>query len=830
MKISLNWLNDHIDIADYKTKAEELSKLLTSVGLEVEAVEDRASQFKNVVVGHIVKLDRHPNADRLTVCQVDAGEGQPRQIVCGAKNHKAGDKVVVTLPGAVLPGNFEIKKSKIRDVESLGMLASESELGLKKESEGILILPADAPVGKSFAEYYGFDDVVFELKITPNRADCLSHLGLARELACLLKRPLKSKPLEPKVSAQVSTKKSVGLELLDSKLCPRYAGRVVKGVKVGPSPAWLKTRLESVGMNSINNVVDITNFIMMDLGQPLHAFDMANVQGSKIVVGRAVVGEKFKTLDGTELTLTGDELTIRDQERAVCIAGVIGGANSGVSESTKDVFVESAHFAMDSVRKTARRHGIQTDSAYRFSRGTDPSGVVNALNRACALIQEVAGGDVAADHWDEYPNPPAKRPILISAGYVSQRLGYRVPVEDMTEVFTSLGCKVTQTSDGGVVEFTTKGMQEHNSDDIVFEVTPPEFRMDLEQDVDLVEEYGRLKGYDAIPETLPVFAYAPLSYDKAFVFEQRVADLARAAGLSQAVNYGFTSSKYQAQTLGAVEAFRGAGLDMDSQPIALKNPLSEDLDVMRVSLLPGLLRNMLHNTRHGNNHGRLFEVGYVFRRGPEGYQQDARLSFVAWGTHTGLWNKSEDPSRVFFDLKARVQQILEKLLIAQAQWNTWNNTPSLVHPAQAAALFVEGRNVGFIGSVHPQWAMQEKVRVPVAIGELDLKALMRGQPRSVKFKPVSKFPAVERDIAFVVPKEMRAQDVAAEIKRTAGALLQSIEVFDVFEGGNLPEGHQSVAYRMIYQDMQETLTEERLSQLQSQIMANVEKKLSVKVR
>jgi phenylalanyl-tRNA synthetase beta chain len=374
-----------------------------------------------------------------------------------------------------------------------------------------------------------------------------------------------------------------------------------------------------------------------------------------------------------------------------------------------------------------------------------------------------------------------------------------------------LGCKVAESGEG-------------------LSVTPPEFRMDLEQDVDLVEEYGRLNGYDQIPLTLPVMSYAPLSYDKVFVFEQRVSELARAAGLSQTVNYGFTGGKSQAAILGPVEAYRGAGLEMDSHPIPIKNPLSEDMDVMRVSLLPGLLKNLFHNYRHGNSDGRLFEIGYAFRRGPEGYQQDGRFAFVAWGEHAGLWQKGSSETRVFFDLKARLQMILDKLLITQVQWKDWSGPPSLVHPSQAATLFIEGRNVGFIGSLHPQVAMAEKLRVGVAIGEIDLKALSRGQPRTVKFKPVSKFPAVERDIAFVIPKEMKAQDVAAEIKRTAGALLQSVEVFDVFEGGTLPAGQVSVAYRMVYQDVQETLTEERLTALQAQIVSNVEKKLSVKVR
>lgn len=812
MKISLNWLNDHIDVEEFKAKPDELARMLTAAGLEVEAVSNPAEQFKHVVVAYIVELKKHPNADRLTVCQVDVGDGALRQIVCGAKNHKEGDKVVATLPGAVLPGDFAIKKSKIRDVESHGMLASEVELGLAKESPGIMILPSDAPVGQMFAEYYGLNDVLFEINVTPNRADCLSHLGLARELSCLLDRKLKIPASELKASDQVGTQKSVGLEVRAPKLCSRYAGRVIKGVQVGESPTWLKRRLESVGLNSINNVVDITNFIMMDLGQPLHAFDISSLKGGKIIVDKAEVGEKFKTLDGTEMVLTGDELTIRDSERAVCIAGAIGGLNSGVTDKTRDLFIESAHFAMDSVRRTARRHGLQTDSAYRFSRGTDPSGVLGALNRAVSLIQQVAGGDVAHDFWDIQAPQPERAPISVSAEYVGQRMGFAVAAKELETWLKRLGAQVSK------------------GEGTSFQVVPPSYRMDLEQEVDFVEEYGRLTGYDKIPEHLPRMTYAPLALNKEYVFEQRLSELLRSAGLSQCVNYGFIGSQYQSQVLGPVEAFRSAGLEMDPQPVRLKNPLSDELDVMRVSLIPGLLKNLLHNYRHGNGQGRLFEIGFAFRRGPEGYTQDSRIAAVAWGVPQGPWDKSADDTRVFYDLKARLQTVLDKLLIQSSQWNVWGSAPSLLHPAQSATLFVEGRNLGYLASLHPQWLLENKVRVPVAIAEIDVRSLGRGQPRTVKFKPVAKFPSVERDLAFVLPKSVRAQDVANEIKKVAGPLLQSIDIFDVFQGGNLPPEHISVAYRMIFQDHDATLTEERLTALQAQIVGGVEKKLAVKVR
>ncbi|MGE0528885.1 MAG: phenylalanine--tRNA ligase subunit beta [Bdellovibrionales bacterium] len=674
-----------------------------------------------------------------------------------------------------------------------------------------MILPPEAPVGMPFDAYYGLDDVIFEINVSPNRADCLSHLGLAREIAALLERPLKpfSAPLQ--ASANVSTKQLVKLDVRDPRLCSRYAARAIEGVRVGPSPAWLKTRLESVGLNSINNVVDVTNFVMMDLGQPLHAFDVNKLAGQMIVVDRATPGEVFRTLDGTELKLSGEELTIRDRDRGVCLAGVIGGMNSGVGEDTRCLFIESAHFAHDSVRQTARRHGIQTDSAYRFARGTDPSGVMFALDRACLLIQQVAGGEVASDHWDFYPKPMDRPAITVRAEDVGQRLGYPVPESELERWLLRLGCKVESKETG-------------------LHVIPPAFRVDLEQDVDLVEEFGRLNGYDHIPERLPVLSYAPLAQDGVFIFEQRVSALAREMGLSQCVNYGFVSSKFQAEILGAVGAYRDCGLEMETEPVRLRNPLSEDLDVMRISLVPGLLKNLLHNYRHGLSLGRLFEVGYVFRRASTGYEQDSRLALVKWGSRPGLWEKADVSTPVFFELKARLESILERLQIQQVQWVPWVSASPTWHPVQAATVVVEGRNIGFLAAAHPQWLMSEKVRVPVAVAEIDLKALSRGQPRVVKFKPVPRYPAVERDLAFVLPKTLPAGDIVREIRRAGGALVQSVSIFDVFEGHHLPPDHRSVAYRMVFQDLEGTLTEERLSALQGQIVAHIENELAVRVR
>jgi phenylalanyl-tRNA synthetase beta chain len=822
MKISLKWLNDFVPVDDFYGRADELSRILTAAGLEVESVENPSESLKNVVVGQILKLDRHPNADRLTLCQLDVGDGRPRQIVCGAKNHKQGDKVAVALPGAVLPGNFVIKLSKIRDVESEGMLASESELGFKKEAEGILILPADAPVGEPFAKYFGKEDILLEINVSPNRADCLSHRGLAREIAALLDRPLKERILELNLDPSLSTKKSITLEVKDHALCPRYSGRVLTNIQVGPAPEFIRQRLEAVGMHSINNVVDITNYVMMELGQPMHAFDLDHLKGGRIAIARSTVGETFVSLDGTECKMGGDELTIRDSERPVCLAGVVGGKNSGVSDSTTRVFLESAHFAMDSVRKTSRRLGLQTDSAYRFSRGTDPAQVVDALNLASSLLQRYAGAKVASDFYDVYPKPASKQPIAITLQQVTERLGFTAESSAFSGWMKRLGCEVVSKEAGH------------------FLITPPLFRSDLEVKEDLIEEFGRLEGYDKIPEILPIYGDAPLKHAEEYTFEMHLGRVLEEEGLAQAINYGFIGSKYQNQFVGPVDRWAATGLQVPAEPIRVRNPLNEDLDAMRFSLAPWLYRNFIYNYRHGINEGRLFETGFTFQTAAEGYAQTPRLAIVGWGSATGLWQKT--PNLVYFDLKTAIENALQRLRVGgpkgslktitfqSLEFRQTEKLPHFLHPAQSAVIFCEGKSIGYIGSLHPKFLNDEKITCDAAIVELDLTPLRRGQPRPIKFQPISKLPSSERDFAFVVPKSVLSSAISAEIKKAAGGSLQSLEIFDVFEDGNLPEGFRSVAYRLILQDPANTLTDIQLQALQSSIFTNLEKKLGIRVR
>ena len=812
MKISLKWLSDYVDVKEFSAKPEVLAERLTAVGLEVEALENPAKSFANVVVGHIVELGRHPNADKLTLCQVDVGDGKPRQIVCGAKNHKAGDKVVVALPGAVLPGDFAIKLSKIRDVESQGMLCSESELGFKEESEGILILPSTAKVGMAFAEHADLQDVVFEINVTPNRADCLSHIGLAREISCLTEKNLKLPVAEFKTGAK-KTKDLLNIELKNNELCPRYAGRAVFGVKVAPSPAWLKKRLESVGLNSVNNIVDVTNFVMMEYGQPLHAFDVKELRGQKIIIALSEKNEKFKSFDGTEFTLTGEELTIRDAERPVALAGVVGSLNSGVTESTTDIFIEAAHFNPRGVRRTSRRHGVHTDSAQRFSRGTDPENVVEAMNRAAQLIEQVAGGEIAKDHYDLYPSPEKRTPIKVRKSILEARLGYPVDFKNFVDWMNRLHCK-------------TQKITKTKTDEEVLVEAPP-FRFDLEMEMDLVEEYGRLNGYDKIPEAFPALEKAPTDSAVNFVQAKMITDLMVSQSFYEVKNYNFVSPKWQNELFDE-KIFSNLGLSSGGEAVNVKNPLSEETAQMRRSLLPGVLTNALHNYRYGMTSGKIFEVGYVFGKKND-YVESHRLAGASWGQDKDLWQKADVPA--VFSLKSAVEGVAAKLKV-NLVYKKMNqeSMPAFIHPGQVASFFFEGQMIGFLGALHPAFREEHKLRDDAAVFEINLQPFLRGQPRLPKVKPLSRQPAVSRDFALVVPNELAISDVLKEIEKVGSPLLQSAKVFDVFVGAGVPEGHRSIAVRVVLQDENATLSDEALNQYTQKTLEALANKFQIKPR
>lgn len=810
MKISLNWLNQYIDLKDYRERLDELSSLLTKAGLEVEDLINPAENWEGVVVGKLLEVGQHPDADKLTLCQVDVGGDTPEQIVCGAKNHKQGDLVAVATVGTVLPGNFKIKKSKIRGVESRGMLCSESELGLSEESEGIIIIDGDYKPGFPFKEVGGGADIIFELNVTPNRADCLSHIGLARELATLLDRPVKMPEVNIKEDGK-SVDDWIQIELKDAEACPRFCGRMISGVTIKESPAWLKQSLTNIGINSVNNVVDITNYVLFEYGQPLHAYDFENLDKAIIRVEKAQEGEVFTSLDGTEIKMSTEDLMIKDGSKSVGIAGVVGGKNTGVSEKTKDIFLEAAFFKAEGVRRTSRAHGIETDACYRFSRGVDPEQTLNAMNRAAALIQEVAGGIIQKGHVDIYPSPLKFNDIFVTTEYVSERLGYEVTDEAFENWMHRLNCLVAKKEGG-------------------FRVTPPTYRWDLHIKEDLVEEYARLNGYDNIEEKLPVLDSEPTAHVFSYSFSNKVTDILTGMGLDQALNYAFIGKKQHKGIWGKPNLKWGL-LD-GNQAITLLNPISEELAVMRQSLLPSLLRNVIHNTHHGNSKGRLFEMAPTHHIVDGSFKEENHLAFVFWGQSEGLWEKSEN-NKVVFELKSIVEAFLRSIGGRNWRWDAINmeECPDGFHPSQSVALFYEGKHIGVLGTMHPAIKDSQKIRTQVAWAEFNLEALMTRQPRDPKFKPLPKFPGTERDIAFLADESVTADKIGGEIKKSAGPLLSDFEVFDIYQDKDLKAaGRRSIAFRLRFQSDKETLKDNEVNAIRDKVVNSLCQKLGLEIR
>lgn len=792
MKISFKWLNDYVDISDFRNNAPELGRKLTQAGLEVEGIVDQKQAFQNVVIGHLLAVDKHPDADKLTVCKVNTGEPEPRQIVCGATNHKAGDYVVAALPGALLPGDFAIKKSKIRGIESLGMLCSESELGLKSESQGILTFKTGEP-GAPFAQAFGLDDVIFEINVTPNRADCLSHRGLAYELSALLDRPFKAAEVvlpQSKASAD-----AVKVTLEAAQACPRYSGLRIDGVKVGESPQWLKQRLTNVGLRAINNIVDVTNYIMFDFGQPMHAFDFDQLQGGEIAIRHAKSKEPFKALDNSEYELNPEELVIADKNRVVALAGVIGGLDSGTTTATKNIFLESAFFAAQAVRRTARARGIETDSAYRFARGVNPEHTVLALKRAAQLVLEVAGGTIASDIKDVYPTPIKRDAISITVDKVENRLGYAVDKTDFHKVLQRLGC----TIDGD-------------------KVSVPAHRWDLSIPEDLIEEYARIHGYDKVGEKLPTLSEEPTTHTKSYVLTRRISEYLSQQGLSQAVNYAFLNPQLQKNAMGDVSAIE----------VPVKNPVSEDFGVMRVSLLPSLLNNVSFNARHGNECGDVFEIAPVVQKNGEEYAESLKIGFAFWGQPTTIWNTQKVPA--VYRLKSHIENLLMSEFPGEKySWETPDSVPPLFHPKQSVALFFRGKKRGVLGAIHPQLAKDYKLKMDVAFAEFPVEEIFTDR-KVVRYKEIAAYPGIERDVAFILPQSVKAEAVKKEITKTAGDLLKSIAIIDKYEGAPLKDNERSVAFRLYFQKSDRTLADEEVNQVFSKIIDAAQQKLPITLR
>ena len=810
MKITLNWLKEYVD---FNWSPEELSERLTMLGIEVEGVEKQAGEFEKVVVAQIVASDKHPNADKLSVCRVADGAGE-RQIVCGAKNFRVGDKVPLALPGCSLPTKpgeppFTIKVGKLRGVESQGMLCSAKELGVAEDAEGLLILPEDAQVGQPFAQHLGraTGDVVYDLEITPNRPDLNSVIGIAREISALTGNPLRV----PSITENTVAKETASLVRVDIKepdLCPRYVARVVQGVKVGPSPAWLKNRLEQVGIRSISNVVDITNFVMLETGQPLHAFDYhlleQDADGVRtIVIRRAAEGEKFTTLDGKQHTLTTENLLIADRSKGVALAGVMGGQNSEINDQTRDVLIESANFKPQNIRATSKKLELRTDSSYRFERGADVGICDWASQRAAVLIQQIAGGEILSKPVDAYPHPQPEKTITLRLPRVQEVLGIEIPVAEQRRYLDNLDLKTTES---GVNELTAR---------------IPTFRVDLKREVDLIEEIARMYGVDKIPSTPPRGAIGSHPFDKVYDAYGEVRRILTACGLSEAQGQTLISDQ-------AVKALHGeAALE---KVMFLENPLSADMNVLRPSLIPGLLDSLQQNAHHQISDLRLFELGRVFGRNGGETREERRIAIAITGLRQStFWTGAEREARLdFHDLKGVVEELFEQLGLRGVQW-TRNEQPESLYLESAAVML--GKNaLGTVGQLNPLVARKYDLRDPVFLAEFNVDFLLARRNPSKSFKSLSAFPSVRRDIALLVSDSVTHDKVLAVVKQARPQNLEAAELFDVYRGKGIPEGRKSVAYAFTYRNAERTLTEAEVNAAHEKLLANLKEQLQAELR
>lgn len=800
MQVSLSWLSTHLDLSGYTTA--QLSDLLTFAGIEVEGIEEKGVASDKVIVAQIQSFEPHPKADKLSVCQVDDGSGTPRQIVCGAKNFKAGDKVPLALPGAKLPGGIEIKEGKLRDVISNGMMCSGKEIGLGEDTGGLLILDASLPTGKPLKEIIA-SDTVFDLEITPNRSDLLSHLGLARELAALTGLPLKGVRDHVAATSQTREAKDNEVTLQATDGCPYYTARIIKGIKVAPSPDWLKGRLESIGLRPINNIVDITNYVLMEMGQPLHAFDLDKLQGG-IVVRRAAEGEKILALDGTEPTLLPEDLVIADSQRPVAIAGVMGGEETGVTETTVNMLLESAYFTPSGIRRTSRRLGIHSDSSYRFERGMDPQQVQGASDLAVKLIVEIAGGTV-----EETVAVAGSAPALVQDVTLDEARAHRLlGIPDLT----------TDEAHGILSKL---GLIKQSGDEAKTVWTIPSYRLDLVRSVDLVEEVARVIGLDRVPSrSIAVMASGDATdrqYDHVMQLRQALAN----RGYNEAQTLRLISTAQISDSLG--------NANPAAVSVALKNPLSEDLTTLRPSLIPGLLTTAELNIRQGAQRLRFFEAGRVFLKLPNGQtREEDRLAILLSGPASGSsWHGREPQATDAFDLRGLAESLpgVTSLDVKPLA----NNNTFLLH----SELKVGNRVLGWIAQVHPARARQLDARHPVYVVELLLSALRQGTTGPAKFEDLPRYPAVTRDVAFELPSDLPNTKVSAFFTGVKEALLVKADLFDVFTdptGTKLPSDRKSVAWTLTYRAADKTLETAEVDATHQRVLAALEKALPATIR
>jgi phenylalanyl-tRNA synthetase beta chain len=813
MKVSTEWLSDYISLE--QVTAEQLAERITRAGIEIDAVENRNKGVAGVVVGYVKSKEKHPDADKLNVCVVDVGQSEDLQIVCGAKNVDAGQKVPVAVVGAVLPGDFRIKKAKLRGVESQGMICSAKELGMndkllpKEQQEGILVLPADAELGTPIEKLLGLDDKVLEFDLTPNRSDCLSILGAAYEVSAILGRDIKvPDPEQNLVETAEPVAAHLSVSVAAPELCTHYAARVITGVTIGASPLWMQNRLMAAGIRPINNIVDITNYVMLEYGQPLHAFDAAKLNG-RIEVRLARSGETLVTLDDQERKLEPHMLLITDGEKPVALAGVMGGANSEVTADTVDIVLESAKFDGGSVRKTSRQLGLRSEASLRFEKEVDPGAVIPALNRAAALIQRYANGAVQKGVVQFNEARTAPRVITLSLEKLNRYLGTNLSTLEVKTLFSRLHFPC--------------GDKEHG----LLEVEVPTRRGDITLDVDLIEEVARLYGYDNIPTTAIEGPTTPGALTPAQALRRSLRSLLVHGGWQEVISYSFIhpdrTKLYPALTSG-------------SHPVALAMPMSEDRSVLRTSIIPQLLDASVYNMNRKQEDLALFEIGSVFFSGEQMLTKQPReipvLGLLLTGSRRGQqWNVAAEAVD-FFDIKGALETIFDYVGI-DGKVRYTADSPAGYHPGRSASVYLEtaGQSelIGTVGQIHPELQQQYDLK-DTYVAEIALEPVIRHRNSAIRYQELTRFPSVERDIAVVVDEAVEAGELLRVISDNGGELLTQVRVFDVFTGSKLGEGKKSIAIALLYRHRERTLTDEEINGTHSRIVAALEQTFGAELR
>lgn len=798
MLISLNWLKQYIDLDGIEIN--EMENSLTMIGQEVEKIEIAGSNLENVVTAKIIEKEMHPDSDHLTVCKVDNGK-EILQIVCGASNHKAGDKVVLAQIGAKLSEDFVIKKGKIRGKESCGMLCSEVELGIGSDKDGIIILPEDAPIGVPFKDYLGINDTVFELEITPNRPDCLSHIGIARELSAYYGKELKYPETEIKNEIEEKTSDNVKVTIEDSNLSRRYVTRILKNVTVKESPKWLKERIESVGLRSINNIVDVSNFILMEMNHPNHVFDLDKIEGNEIKVKSAVKGDKLVTLDEQERELEDGDIVICDSKKILALGGVMGGLDSEVTDNTKNILLEVAQFNPQNVRKTSRRLTLSSDSSYRFERGIDVEDSIKVINRLANLIQEVAGGEILNGYVDVYPVPYENKVAELNFERLNRFVGKVIPREKVIEILRNLEIDVKDNGE-------------------TLTLTAPSYRGDLELEQDYFEEVIRMYGFDNIENILPRVDINKNSTLDTTKLTDRVKTICASVGLKEVINYSFIPKD-------ALQKLKFTGVSEDKL-IDISNPITEDFVTMRPTLLYSLIKNAKDNMNRNVSNIRFFEVSRTFEKAEELAKEDIKVGIILAGENDKtLWN----PKPVhydFYDLKGIVEEIFSKLKFQN--FSIKRSVQTEFHPGRSADVFVGKEYIGSFGEIHPDvlenFGLNKKT---VLVAEFNIELIKKYINKPFVYQGIVKYPAVPRDLALVMNENILVGDVLKTIEKI-DKKVEKVELFDIYQGIGVEPGKKSVAISILLRDDSKTLEEKEINDIIDKILAKMKKDYMAELR